>query len=107
MPIYDFHCESGHDFERLLTISNRDEAQPCPICNGPSKRVYIGFPSMPTTIVIDYPGSKKLKAGYVHSHGDKTATKVQSGFGGMVGGGAPKDIHPLAKNVVLDPPRPK
>lgn len=29
MPIYDFHCETGHDFERIVPLSRFDERQTC------------------------------------------------------------------------------
>lgn len=38
MPIYEFRCESAHEYERSVPISARDEAQDCPDCGAPSRR---------------------------------------------------------------------
>lgn len=35
MPLYEYECkECGHRFERLVSISNADNKQPCPQCGG-------------------------------------------------------------------------
>lgn len=54
--------------------------------------------------ILDYPGSKALKAGYVHTHGDPGVSKVSIGPGGALN---PKSaaLHPLANRVVPDPPK--
>ncbi len=38
MPIYEFRCESAHEFERSVPISARDEDLTCPDCGAPSHR---------------------------------------------------------------------
>jgi predicted nucleic acid-binding Zn ribbon protein len=58
------------------------------ICGKPAKQVFltpppIWIPGVTHQTVLDYPGSKAQKAGHVHSHGYKPATKVQSGYGGV------------------------
>tara|TARA_B100001094_G_scaffold329048_1_gene390932 strand:+ start:2409 stop:2702 length:294 start_codon:yes stop_codon:yes gene_type:complete len=34
MPIYEYNCECGHEFEEMLTVSNRDQPtkDACPKC---------------------------------------------------------------------------
>ena len=36
-------------------------------------------------MILSYTGSKRFKAGFVHSHGDMRATRVQAGRGGAQG----------------------
>lgn len=85
MPMYNFHCEKcGEVFEDLVPSTVHDSE--CPTCHAPAMRTWVGqAPSLLNTIILDYPGSKKHKAGYVHSHGDRPATKIQSGYGGSQG----------------------
>lgn len=65
-------CE--HTFEVFL----EDGVTPplCPLCKADS-RIIMGAPKLFTTIIPDYPGAKRQKAGYVMSHGDRPATKIQ------------------------------
>jgi putative FmdB family regulatory protein len=86
MPNYDFSCPNGHpDYEVRCSIASKaDEPHPCPECGVAGKSVILVSPAMPTLIVVDYPGSKKHKAGYIHSHGDRSGTKVQAGYGGKI-----------------------
>lgn len=61
------------------TVSD-DEKVLC-ACGGEMERL-LGAGHVFTTIIPDYPGSKRLKAGYVHSHSPRPAEKVTShGFG--------------------------
>ncbi len=80
MKLYDFECLAcRHQFEALV---RGDLLPPCPSCeNGGTQRL-MSAPKLFTTIVPDYPGSKKKKAGYTHSHGDrpKTPGKIQVGY---------------------------
>lgn len=115
MPVYDFECPDGHIYEVRCSIAEREQAFACTHavytvgavtgdepgnepCGQIGKRL-ISTPAMPTTIVLDYPGSKRLKAGYVHSHGPRKASKIQSGYGGMVSPER-KHLHPIANNVI-------
>ena len=76
MPMYDFKCTlCGHE---------EDDIQPsgttkivCSKCNGQSERFFADCAKTLTTIIPSYPGCKKVRAGYVHTHGDKPRTKVQ------------------------------
>ncbi|EHS1736043.1 zinc ribbon domain-containing protein [Escherichia coli] len=37
MPIYNYSCSCGNDFEKMRSISQRQEAE-CPICNQIAKQ---------------------------------------------------------------------
>ena len=80
MLMYDFECtKCKHQFEELTIIKETHAV--CPECTGESVRI-VSMPHQFNTIIPAYPGCKKQKAGYVHTHGDKPATKIQSGYGG-------------------------
>lgn len=76
---YDFECEKcKHIFDDLV---NGTEGKPdfCPACGSQKGFVrQLCAPYIPTKIIVDYPGSKRLKAGYVHTHGDRLAEKKGS-----------------------------
>lgn len=38
MPIYEFRCESAHEYERSVPISARDEDLTCPDCGASARR---------------------------------------------------------------------
>lgn len=80
LKMFDFHCDNcGTTFESLV----RDETKiPCE-CGYPADRLMPGGHSF-TTIIPDYPGAKRRKAGYQHSHADrpKTEGKIQVGYTG-------------------------
>lgn len=39
MPTYEFHCPSGHDFEKFYrTISGGESAPACPVCGAAATR---------------------------------------------------------------------
>lgn len=81
MPMFDFRCSKGHEFEE---ICSSDEKMTCPKCGEAAEKVWNAAPPVLTHIIPDYPGSKRFKAGYQHtSHADQSATRVQSGYGGM------------------------
>lgn len=61
----------------------REFIAPTRACGLAGKRL-ISAPAIPSHIVVDYPGSKKHKAGYQHSHGDRPGTKIQVGSGGKI-----------------------
>jgi len=85
MPMYNFECvDCKHIMEDL--VPSDTDAIVCEKCSGDAIRIWAGTaPNLVNTIILDYPGSKKHKAGYVHSHGDRPATKIQSGYGGSQG----------------------
>ena len=88
MPLYDFSCTECDHQEELLVSSDVKETD-CPHCGAEGKfhRAKFPAPRVLTQIIPMYPGSLKQKAGYVHSHGDRNATKIQSGYGGSQGPG--------------------
>ena len=75
MPkVQDYYCRAcGENYEFLHHPV--DEPATCPECGSTDaeKRATGGTPL--SVIVPTYPGSKKHKAGYVHSHGDRPAEK--------------------------------
>lgn len=83
---YDYGCKNGHEFEHVCSMNDKPAELPCPEegCGLMAKGLITGAPTLLTTIIPSYRGCKKQKAGYVHSHGDKDATKVSSGYGGCV-----------------------
>lgn len=113
MPTYDYKCDSGHVFERFCSISAKeaDPNPPCPwvetegsvACGLRSRQILSSMPALNNTeiYILDYPGSKRLKAGYVHSHVDPGPTKVSSGFGGCLNPST-APLHPLAEKVSPD-----
>ena len=88
MPMHDFECpKCGNEVEEIVKVDEDGklvEKLRCDACGEAMEIIFKKAPVMFSTIVPDYPGSKKIKAGYVHTHGDKSATKVQSGAGGCV-----------------------
>ena len=90
MPMHDFKCEKCEEiFEELVPIiKNEDGTEHVPTtvtceCGAVAHRIFTGAPKQLTKIIPSYPGCLKNKAGYVHSHGDKPAKKLQSGYGGV------------------------
>jgi len=84
--MHDFVCpQCGTEIEEIVKVDKNgkvvDKLQ-CDACGTTMEIIFKKAPVTFSTIVPDYPGSKKLKAGYIHTHGDRPATKVQSGPGG-------------------------
>lgn len=73
------------------------------LCGATSKRVFRTAPMIWTSethsTILDYPGSKRQKAGYTMSHGDKAATRVSSGAGGMINPRTSAE-HPMAARIM-------
>lgn len=108
MPNYDYECEEGHITEIRSTISEKPEEIECPECKKPAKYIISGcMLNNPEVCVLDYPGSKRFKAGYVHILGDKPATKTQVGYGGHQTAGERRHHHPIADNFIQESPSPK
>lgn len=75
MLLRDFECsECGYTQEELVSDT---ETVLCPNCEHPMVAVFIQAPRDFKVIVPDYPGSKARKAGYVHTHGNRPAEKIQ------------------------------
>ena len=81
MPIYDYRCACGHTLDNEL--AKHDEDVPCEKCGAVMVRQNSAA-HMFTTIIPTYPGSGKHKAGSVHKHVNRPATKTQIGYGGSV-----------------------
>jgi hypothetical protein len=66
---FNFECQScSNEFSDYVEgVDGQPEA--CPACEKSEgfKKLSSGW-SSPTTIIVDYPGSKRLKAGYVHQY---------------------------------------
>jgi putative FmdB family regulatory protein len=80
--LHEFHCnDCGQGFESLV---KKDQVPQCSNCTSTNNTKLISATKSFTTIIPDYPGSKKKKAGYIHSHGDKPKTpgKIQVGYTG-------------------------
>ena len=83
MPLHDFECpKCKHITEDIVPADTKTTR--CEVCCHEAHRVFIGCAKQLTTIIPSYPGCLRQKAGYVHTHGDHSATKIQSGYGGCV-----------------------
>lgn len=79
--LFDFRCQTCDQvFESSFKHGNPN---PDCSCGGATTRL-MAAPKVFSTIIPDYPGSKKKKAGYVHSHADrpKTEGRIQVGWTG-------------------------
>jgi hypothetical protein len=127
VPTYEWSCPDGHTFEIYCSISSKPEAPPCPEvlyyesvesddpnvapvkpveCGKPAHQVFLTppttwIPGVDHKTVLDYPGSKAHKAGHVHSHGFKYATKVSAGAGGMINPRTSAEA-PIVNRVIPD-----
>lgn len=81
MSNYDFQCSEGHVHEISCSFADKPNEVNCPECGAIAKYVILQTPSTLTKIIPDYPGCKKVRAGYQHSHGDYPAEKIQVGYG--------------------------
>jgi putative FmdB family regulatory protein len=74
MPrIDDYKCECGATFEAMKMAS--DELVNCPECNSIKVEELMGKTVSFHVIIPAYPGSKKIKAGFCHTHADRPAEK--------------------------------
>jgi hypothetical protein len=74
---FDFLCEKCEAVFEDLVEGHKGEPDMCAECG--SLEGFKKLPSImnrPTTIVPSYPGSKRFKAGYVHTHADRPAEKA-------------------------------
>lgn len=78
MILHDFYCAACDTTSEALVRSDERETD-CPACGAPSARRVMSAPAVFHEIVPTTKTSKKRKAGYVHSHGDrpKTPGKIQ------------------------------
>jgi len=79
MILDDYICPTCAREEKDLLVA-RDETPRCPECDAalvkiPARGHLFG------TIIPDYPGARRRKAGYVHQYVNRPATKKQVGYG--------------------------
>jgi hypothetical protein len=77
--LYDFECqECGCIFEKRVS-NEKPMPTACPECTATEFKRLPSAPAILSTIVPAYPGSKKFRAGYQHTHNrpaEKAATQV-------------------------------
>lgn len=66
MLLFDFECQDcKRVFEELVTDADA-LPETCPACSGVAFIKLMSPIMNPTTVIMTYPGSKRLKAGYQH-----------------------------------------
>jgi hypothetical protein len=84
MRMKDFECSTCNN--KLEELVDNDTASfVCPDCKGDMHTVFLVAPKLSSVCIPSYPGCKAQRAGYMHTHGNFEATKVQSGYGGSQG----------------------
>jgi len=75
---YDFECVKCQTVFGDLVEGCDGQPDICPKCRhrGPFTRM-LSAPAIPNQIIVDYPGSKRLKAGYSHVY-NRPAEKKDS-----------------------------
>jgi putative FmdB family regulatory protein len=74
MPrIDDYTCQCGETFEAMKMLP--DELVHCPVCNSTSVEELMGKTVSFHVIIPTHRTSKKIKAGYCHTHADRPAEK--------------------------------
>ena len=79
MILDDYECPGCGRKEPDLLVS-RDETPSCSECETVLTKTMTQRHIF-TTIIPDYPGAKRRKAGYVHQYVNRPATKIQTGYG--------------------------
>jgi len=89
---FAFECNKcSHEFTDLVSRADPvpDECPECKSTKGFTK--LLSAPNIPRKIIVDYPGSKRLKAGYQHTrHADHPAEKKGSQISMHGSGGVKK-----------------
>ncbi len=75
MPLYDYKCSKCAHIEEDICPAGTKTIE-CEKCWETSARFFGSAPAYLTTIIPSYPGCKKVRAGYIHSHGDRPSTRV-------------------------------
>lgn len=105
VPNYDFKCANDHLTEKRFTVSAKPDTIECPECGEEARTVILGAPyTWTNTFILDYPGSKALKAGYVHSHGDHGVEKLSVGYGGALNPRHKREAPSWIKNIQPESP---
>lgn len=77
--VYDFQCREGHVFEELVKDLD-DYPAKCPRCGDVKIERLLCAPRIATICIPDYPGSKRLKAGYQHTHNRPAENSAKQSF---------------------------
>lgn len=77
LKTYDFECQRCEAVFTDTVEGCDGQPEECPDCKGTVFKKLLSTPNIPKKIVIDYPGSKQFKAGYVHTHA-RPAEKKES-----------------------------
>jgi len=88
MPVYDYLCPACEHRQDNVLVKYDGEVR-CDKCDEVSERLACA-PTIFTEIVPMYPGAKMRKAGHVHKFPNRPATKIQSGYGGVVSNDNPR-----------------
>jgi putative FmdB family regulatory protein len=59
MPVYEYICAEGHQFERLMPVEFYNWLQYCPRCDSPSQKVIL----CPPRVFSDYDGYESPASG--------------------------------------------
>lgn len=76
---FDFECQDCSAVFEARIKSDKQFPDACPGCEGTTFKKLPSAPAIMNSIVPVYPGSKRLKAGYQHTHNrpaEKAATQV-------------------------------
>lgn len=93
MPTYEFRCPNGHEFERLLKMSEASGSLPCPECGEAAERLLSGGAGLlfkgSGFYLTDY-GRNAHRTGSGPKPEGKKPDGGSSGGGEKKGGDAPK-----------------
>jgi putative FmdB family regulatory protein len=73
--IQSYKCGDCSDVYEFMHHPS-DEPAVCPKCGSTKTEVQLGTPLPLHVIIPVYPNSKRLRAGYVHTHGDRPKEKI-------------------------------
>jgi putative FmdB family regulatory protein len=82
MPIYEYRCENGHEFEVIQSMSD-DPVKSCPECGAPVERVF-------HPVAVHFKGSGFYSTDYA-GKGKAEAGSSKDGGSGSDGSGESKD----------------
>jgi putative FmdB family regulatory protein len=77
--VYDYECQDCSFLDEHFINTSSEEPILCEKCGSSNMRRCLSSPAVLTKIVPSYPGSKRVKAGYQHTHNrpaEKAASQV-------------------------------
>lgn len=77
MPIYEFRCESAHEYERSVPISARDADLTCPQCGARSRRCV----SAPRLSTLGSPAGRLLERTAASAHEPAVVDRIPASRG--------------------------